>query len=129
MRDRASRGVGLVRFIKVVNNHMNDTHKEEIGAMIAKIQFVEWDRYVNPVEGEYFFYGWIKREAEVETMKQRTHDLVVVSYYQGNWWYITSSAKYTHELARIIDGTEEDHCPCIRVESTFDIPNMVRATN
>lgn len=98
---------------------MNEIEKAEIGAMLEKLDFVNWDRFVNPAESEYFFYGWIRRD-------DGYNDFVVLSYYQGQWWYITSSASMTHELARVIDGTEGDHCPCQRVEGSFDIPNMIR---
>lgn len=106
---------------------MNEETRADIIAMLVKLDFVMWDRFVNPADGEYFIYGWIYRDInEAHTMHERTHDFVVLSWYQGQWWYITSSKKYTDTIAKIIDGTEEDHCVCQRVETEFDIKNVIR---
>lgn len=86
--------------------------------MLERLDFVMWDRYVNPTDGEYHFYGWIKREDNYK-------DFVVLSYLDGRWWYITSSEQYTHIIAEIVDGSLDEHSPCIRVEANFRIKNKI----
>lgn len=98
---------------------MDKATKEDLEPMLRKLGMVSWDRYVNPADGEYWFYGWIDREDEHK-------DFVVLSRVGEWWWYLTSSEKYSQEISDIIHGESAPHSPCIRVEAEFDIPNMIK---
>ena len=61
---------------------------EEIIKMLGKLSFVQWDRYTSPLpQHEYHIYGWMDRA------KDTYKDFVVLSYVDGDFWFITSSAE------------------------------------
>lgn len=83
--------------------------------------FVQWDRFTRD---EYIvnLYGWILRPHD------HYKDFVVISADDGpaqDWWWITSSAAYSDEIAAIL-GQQDSHIPCERVQAYLDIPNAIR---
>ena len=106
--------------------------KNLLGDYMLMLDFVQWDRYTHDFIGigqfeEYKAYGWIDREEDsykdfvVLTITQYTEDSHEISY-------VTSSAKYTEEIAEVLE-IDGNHCPCIRIEETFTIPNMITLPN
>jgi hypothetical protein len=99
---------------------------KELETMLARLDFVNFDRFTCPlVDHEYHVYGWIDRE------KDAYKDFLVLSYVDGDFWFITSSAQHSDRIAEIINGEEiEDaptrHYPCQRVESVTKIKNAIR---
>lgn len=83
-----------------------------ISDTLAKLDFVRWDRYVEAHLG-VMFYGWIPRD-------DGKNDFVIVVFEKEQYWYVTSSKKYTKEICRLIIGDPTDkHDDCKRVE---DLP-------
>lgn len=113
---------------------MDEQTKKDIEPMLRKLSMVNWDRYVNPADGEYWFYGWIQREeyakcgacVDCELVHENRADFVVLAKVSDWWWYMTSSKRYTAEIGEIVNGAGSEHAPCIRVEDTFKIPNMIK---
>jgi hypothetical protein len=95
--------------------------KETIAAMLTKLPFVRWDRFTN-TGWEVNVYGWIDREQD------GYKDFVVLQYVpsKDEWYSITSSDKHSEEINRLVHGETGEHHPCVRVESQFDIPNMIK---
>lgn len=97
---------------------------KDIEEMLENLDFVQWDRFVNPTDGEYHFYGWIPHEEEgVQTLRS---DFIILSNVDGRWWYLSSSVKHSKDICRIVDGTEDSHVECQRVEDTFIINNSIK---
>ena len=93
---------------------------------MASLHFVLWDRFTVGEDGtRYIFYGWIKREDEYK-------DFVVMEYFTpehdtyDGFSFVTSSAKWSEEICRIVYGHVEDHEDCIRIEDHFQGENISR---
>lgn len=88
---------------------------------------VTWDRFVSedtePNEENliYTLYGWVDRDDSYK-------DFVIVQFYwDGDFTYYTSSAKYSAVWHERIHGTSEGHSDCKRIEDWFPgIKNVVR---
>lgn len=104
----------------------SDSIPSYVGDELAKLDFVSWDRFTigtDPDRGTAInVYGWIDREDEYK-------DFVVVTFYvdtdNGLISYVTSSARWTDEIARRLFGTSCGHNECRRVEEYFGIENVV----
>lgn len=106
---------------------MQEELKNIVQNYLSALDFVTWDRYILTNQGitgleEYRVYGWIAREEDAYK------DFVVLTvteytYNMHDVWYITSSAHYSEHIGKILGAV--DHNPCIRVEDTFGITNMV----
>ena len=78
---------------------------------------VRWDRFTE-TDTEFDIYGWIARDDGrsdfilFEVTPSKTSD-------DWNWWFCTSSAKYSHEFDRRLDPKNDakGHVDCERVES------------
>lgn len=101
-----------------------ENQTKEIEEMLEKLDFVRWDRYVVPTDGEYHFYGWINKYRD--GVLQYDHDFIVLSNVDGRWWYLTSSVEHSKDICRIVDGTEDTHVECQRVEDDFIINNAIK---
>lgn len=91
------------------------------------LPFVKWDRYTDggPI---VYLYGWIDREQDAYK------DFVVLEYYYStaDISFVTSSAKYSQEIAKRLFGEASDHEPCLRVEAgfqEFEISNVIKLKN
>lgn len=107
---------------------MQEELKNIVQNYLRALDFVTWDRYTLTNQGitgleEYKVYGWIAREEDaykdfvVLTVTEYTDDKHEVGY-------ITSSSKYSEIIAEVLE-IDGNHNPCIRVEDTFGITNMV----
>ena len=97
--------------------------KKEIKQILEKLDFVNWDRFID-VGNEINFYGWIER-------KDTYRDFVVIAYAKDEkrfWYFITSSAKRHDEIAEVL-GMIKDSKKCKRVEDNFDIKNCIKINN
>jgi len=96
--------------------------KKYIEEMLSKLFFVRWDRYTNDDDTFFVFYGWIDRE------KDEYKDFVVITYQPevNDWWATTSSAHYSKTISRLLGYKDDEHNECIRVETTFDLPNLIK---
>ena len=89
--------------------------KKVIENVLAKLSFINWDRYFG--EGNNLtFFGWIDR-------KDKYKDFVVLDFSGENIWFATSSKKYSREIADILNQT---HSVCKRVEHFCDLPNVIK---
>lgn len=85
-----------------------------------RLHFVQWDRFVNLVETDQMIklYGWIPRE-------DGKNDYIQLEYYTKDhpiyedFGFTTSSKKYTREISKILQGTDENHADCERIEEKF----------
>lgn len=84
------------------------------------LDFVQWDRFVEG-EREVVVYGWIERT----TLRD---DFVVLTSVPAGVGFLTSSAKYSEEIGRRLNGGEPSgtHSKCQRVEVVSDLPNVIR---
>lgn len=96
--------------------------KVYITSVLKTLSFVNWDRFTQPTESEYHFYGWIERD------KDSNKDFVVISIVDDTVWFITSSKKYSNEISQILNGKNDNsiHAPCQRVEDHFEIKNSIK---
>ena len=88
--------------------------------------FVMWDRFVVDEKNKKIdLYGWIKRE------KDAYKDFVLIEYkiQKEKLWdssYSTSSAKYDKEIFKELGCVGDKPNKCNRVESIFEIKNMIK---
>lgn len=73
---------------------------------------VKWDRFTN--EGyDYNIYGWLSR-------KDGQRDFILLQLYWENGdvkgSFVTSSAKYSEQLHKILYDKEEGHVGCKKIE-------------
>lgn len=91
---------------------------QEIEDTLNKLPFVMWDRYAE-TENIKAYYGWIDREDKYK-------DFVALFFEKGMVWYLTSSAKYTHEINRRL-GMDDSHADCQRIEDQFPkLKNIIK---
>jgi hypothetical protein len=95
-----------------------DTNKQKLESILASLDFVMWDRYAGSLDSEIHIYGWIARNDSYK-------DFVVLTYKDTQVEsFITSSEKYTEQIAKILGF--ENHGKCIRAENDFDISNLIK---
>ncbi|MEY2512703.1 MAG: hypothetical protein QOJ89_61 [bacterium] len=85
-------------------------------AVMNYLWFVRWDRAV-PGDGFVDVYGWIARD-------DGRSDFVLLTFWDAHppgtppsW--TTSSARYSAEIAEIINGSTDTHNACRRVGDVF----------
>lgn len=94
---------------------------DKIKLLLNKFTFVVWDRYTFN-KGEYTFYGWIEREDNYK-------DFLILNFYAqtvDSPYMVTSSAKYSEEIVKIIGFPGMDHIKCKRIEGIKGIKNVVK---
>lgn len=79
---------------------------------MAKLIPIEWDRYTNSGT-HYYVYGWIqrkdgKRDFVVVEMEQNEESLRAIDF-------VTSSAKYSREIMKIMFVTDAGHSDCKKI--------------
>ena len=90
-------------------------NREIIANVLRKLHFVNWDRYFG--EGDCLtFFGWINR-------KDSYKDFVTLEFHGKDLGYATSSAKYTKQIAEILNM---GHSKCHRVEYFCDGDNIIK---
>ena len=94
-------------------------------ALMNYLWFVRWDRAI-PGDGFIDVYGWIERD-------DGRSDFVLLTFWDEHppgtppsW--STSSARYSAEIAKIINGSTDTHNVCRRVGDVFGdrVHNRVR---
>ena len=95
-------------------------------AIMNYLWFVRWDRAI-PGDGLVDVYGWIDRD-------DGRSDFVLLTFWDEHppgtppsW--STSSARYSAEIATIVNGSTDTHNACRRVGDVFDdrVLNQVRS--
>lgn len=93
--------------------------------ILTSLNFVEWDRYTrvgNDHSVTYDFYGWIDRNDSYKDFVVLT---LVFEKSEVTISYITSSVRYTRDIAKILNM--QVHEDCRRVEELYpSIPNLVK---
>ena len=91
----------------------------KIEELLTSLYFVRWDRYVE-FDDTVIIYGWIRRHDVLE-------DFVTLQV-SPTIDYVTSSAKYSPIINKILGFSDEEHetSKCQLVEDVFNIPNMIR---
>lgn len=93
--------------------------KKQIMYLLALLENavpVAWDRYTVSEFGAYNIYGWIGRS-------DGNRDFLLLQIMNDkdlNVGYVTSSAKYTNEIASILFGETPPHNTCIKIERLID---------
>ncbi len=86
-------------------------------ALLENATPIAWDRYTVSDFGAYNIYGWIGRADGLR-------DFVLLQIMNDdsglNVGYVTSSAKYTNEIASILFGETPPHNTCIKIEELID---------
>jgi len=96
---------------------LQQRYVKTIERTLAKLPFVQWDRFVEKQE-RIIIFGWIQRE------KDAYKDFVVLTFNPARMWFaITSSKEYTKKIGEIL-GTGHEECE--RAETYFKIPNVVK---
>ena len=91
----------------------------KIEKLLTSLHFVKWDRFVE-FDDTIIIYGWIdKSDSRKDFVTLQVAPTVD---------FVTSSAKYSPIINKILGFTDEEHetSKCQRVEDVFDIPNMIR---
>jgi hypothetical protein len=108
--DREQAVADILRFVEA-------QHLDRRAAVMNLLWFVRWDRAV-PGDGFMNVYGWIAREQDGRS------DFVLLTFWDANppgtppsW--TTSSARYSAEMAEIINGSTDTHNTCRRVGDVF----------
>lgn len=94
-----------------------------ISAACNALPFVTWDRFVTgTLDGHSYveIYGWINRADG-----QRDFVLIVSWTHWDSVEYVTSSAKFSAEIGRILYGDKSDHNDCIRAADVFALDQTV----
>lgn len=88
--------------------------------VIELLPFVNWDRFTAD-DGETTMYGWIDRDTDLYK------DFVVVFLYlEDATGFVTSSAKYSDEIAKILN-LDDGHLECRRIENVVpELPNVIK---
>lgn len=95
------------------------TSHEEIKKHLLKLPFVQWDRYAE-VDSIQAYYGWIDRDDQYK-------DFVALFFENCTVWYLSSSAKYTHQIGISLGMSDDSHADCKRIEHLFpDIKNVIK---
>ena len=95
--------------------------KKEIETILEEMHFVQWDRFCGEIDNDETvqIYGWIEREDSYK-------DFVVLEHSGCHISCITSSKKYSQEIARIVTGSADNHEDCKRVEHHFNVKNSIK---
>lgn len=103
---------------------MEDVDIAAIEQQLAKLPFVQWDRFTRAdFDGApVILYGWIERELDA----YKDFVLLELDPLGEVQAVTTSSAKHSAEISKILFGDEEDHNECVRVEEWFKIPNSIK---
>jgi len=84
---------------------------------LEAMAFVEWDRAAKTDDGRAYFYGWIARE-------DGRRDFVVVEYALDTGlpgWWLTSSAKYSLTLHKLLDPPDVGHEDCLTITQVMEL--------
>lgn len=78
-----------------------------------------WDRFTENDDGLFVVYGWIARS-------DRQRDFVMFEQWRDyaveECFCVTSSAKYSREITRLLYGSDEDHSDCIPIAQLLTQP-------
>lgn len=90
---------------------------------MAMLDFIRWDRYTSSTK-KLSLFGWIPRE-------DGRSDFVLLTVIPEGIGFTTSSAEYSEEISRRLNGGEPTgtHNDCLRVEAhpaAAELPNVVR---
>lgn len=96
---------------------MTKSNRKEVEKTLKKFKFVMWDRFVHHDKICVTFYGWIDREDSYK-------DFLVATWTDGEWWWVTSSAKYDQQIKEIFG--EKEGIPCQRVQYHFEVKNCIK---
>jgi hypothetical protein len=94
--------------------------RNNIPKILAKLDFVNWDRYFVWQGGQSIF-GWIDRPQD------SYKDFVLIDFPDNSKevQFATSSKEYSGKIASIL-RLNNFHSECKRVEDRFDIKNCIR---
>ena len=94
---------------------------------LASFYFVKWDRFIRTKmqNGPHMLtcYGWIDREGDAYK------DFLVIDLVLDDRrvnYVVSSSAKYNLQISELCGYDAELSKNCVRVESEFDVQNMVK---
>ena len=117
--DRERAVADILRFVEA-------QHMDRRAAVMNLLWMVRWDRAI-PGDGFMDVYGWIARD-------DNRSDFVLLTFWDQHppgtppsW--STSSARYSTEIATIINGNTDTHNACRRVRDVFGdrVHNQVRS--
>lgn len=121
-RSEGGAGTPAAAVLRAVENERLDRR----AAVMNYLWFVRWDRAI-PGDGFVDVYGWIDRD-------DGRSDFVLLTFWDEHppgtppsW--STSSARYSAEIATIINGRTDTHNGCRRVGDVFGdrVLNQVRS--
>ena len=81
---------------------------------IKSIAPVEWDRYTQN-KNDYNIFGWIRRSDG-----QRDFLLIQINVKNMVAGFITSSAKYSEEIHKLIFGNLNMHTNCQKINTSWE---------
>lgn len=92
--------------------------------IMDQLPFVRWDRFCfvgKSFKAGFTCYGWIDRA------KDAYKDFVEIYFLpDGEVEYMTSSAKHSLVIFRILYGNGRGHRKCKRIEHFFDVHNPIK---